>query len=549
MKSSRKYIVSVLVTGVLTMLFVSVSLFWIRWFPQVIFLGSIEKYTRAELEPSGLVPDEFENDPNVVMSSTFRVHAYDLISSTCGVYSDVVESEIDGRVGTQDVYGFRFRDGNYKKIWTLTYFDKKLGLLVFSEVFIEKIEDWTSWDKKILLYAGPEGISEKPDKSIDRFITPTANIKRDYPEGVTFYDDGLRRFFVINFRKKIVKKGPQIKTETELIQVGQLAKNDYILYLRWEAPLIVKPGVRFPYTLSDKKELRLQAKSRLQAVDDNIIVRDDYGYLAIDKTGTIYRLDFDTLELVYSGYLPKISPTATTWQNTPDDVLAYKVLQSVITEGTTAEHKGIAVATLSRDAMKLTVSVFDESGMRIKKEDKVVTETVPGGIAWMISRYLLENLQPPIFSAASYFTAKIFEASSGHKALFILPNSFVSMQRRQRDDIVITRALFILPLVLAPSFVLAIFLVWRIRKDAAVVGLSKRASLCWQIGTICFGLIAYITYRLTRPKETMVTCQNCGKLRRPDMNRCHRCGSKWLVPELTPPTWRVRNAIQEQLPK
>jgi uncharacterized OB-fold protein len=59
------------------------------------------------------------------------------------------------------------------------------------------------------------------------------------------------------------------------------------------------------------------------------------------------------------------------------------------------------------------------------------------------------------------------------------------------------------------------------------------------IGIIAFGLSGYITYRLTRPRETLVTCANCGKLRRPDMNKCHRCGSKWHVPELTPPTWRV----------
>jgi uncharacterized paraquat-inducible protein A len=59
------------------------------------------------------------------------------------------------------------------------------------------------------------------------------------------------------------------------------------------------------------------------------------------------------------------------------------------------------------------------------------------------------------------------------------------------------------------------------------------------IGTIAFGLTAYITYRLTQPKITLVTCTNCGKLRRPDMARCHRCGSKWHIPELTPPAWRV----------
>lgn len=28
------------------------------------------------------------------------------------------------------------------------------------------------------------------------------------------------------------------------------------------------------------------------------------------------------------------------------------------------------------------------------------------------------------------------------------------------------------------------------------------------------------------------------------MDRCHRCKSEWLVPELTPPTWRVLDSTE-----
>jgi hypothetical protein len=94
-------------------------------------------------------------------------------------------------------------------------------------------------------------------------------------------------------------------------------------------------------------------------------------------------------------------------------------------------------------------------------------------------------------------------------------------------------------LLMCPSLVLSVWLSGKIRKDAKLTGLSETAVKGWVAGTIAFGLPAYITYRLTRPKETLVTCQNCGKMRRPDMERCHRCGSKWETPELTPPKWRI----------
>jgi hypothetical protein len=150
----------------------------------------------------------------------------------------------------------------------------------------------------------------------------------------------------------------------------------------------------------------------------------------------------------------------------------------------------------------------------------------------------LENLHPPILSLVSYFTAYSFEAAAGHRALFILPNSFVAMKGRDVSQNAGSRLGFALLLVL-PSLILGIFLAWRVEKDATLVGLSENARLLWMIGTIAFGLTGYITYRLTRPKETLVTCVNCGRLRRPDMDRCHRCGSKWQILELMPPTWRV----------
>ncbi len=152
--------------------------------------------------------------------------------------------------------------------------------------------------------------------------------------------------------------------------------------------------------------------------------------------------------------------------------------------------------------------------------------------------YLSESLQSPILSLASYFKNSSWTSTLNHSSFFIPYNSFVEIIDKKANVSVIG-GFFLSLVIISPSILLAIFLAWRLRIDAAVVGISSRAKLWWTIGTICFGLVAFITYQLTRPNITQVTCENCGKLRRPDMYNCHRCGSKWHIPELVPPTWRV----------
>ena len=219
------------------------------------------------------------------------------------------------------------------------------------------------------------------------------------------------------------------------------------------------------------------------------------------------------------------------------------------------KYRGLFAAAVSREGTALALAVFDANGVPIKSDQTWTTvrrgniityssSVVFFGAPWApvmtIGKFLLENLHPPILSLASYFTAGSIEAASGHRAMFLLPNSFIAMKGRDARGNIATRFLAALLLIL-PSIVLAIFLAVRVGKDAAVVGLPQKTRRFWTLGTIAFGLASYITYRLTRPKITLVTCANCGKPRRPDMETCHRCGSKWDVPELIPPVWRVVN--------
>ena len=168
-------------------------------------------------------------------------------------------------------------------------------------------------------------------------------------------------------------------------------------------------------------------------------------------------------------------------------------------------------------------------------------DRLPFGLALVIiKKGILDILQSPVLFFASCFTGDSFEATDSFRALFLLPHSFIAHQSRELTE---NENLFVHILAVfamtTPSLMIAIFLAWRVTKNAKQSGLPRRARRCWLIATIAFGLPAYITYRLTRSKETMVTCLNCGQLRRPDMGHCHNCNRPWHLPDLTPPAWRV----------
>jgi len=209
----------------------------------------------------------------------------------------------------------------------------------------------------------------------------------------------------------------------------------------------------------------------------------------------------------------------------------------------------MAVAAFNKEGKLITSSYTKAANIERRRNvpsSKAVFFEVPWAPTLTIAKYLLENLHPPILSVASYVMTDSIEATAGYRALFILPNSFIAMKGRDiRSNT--TERFFTALLLILPSIILSILLAWRVSVNATVVGLSENVRIFWILTSICFGLAAYITYRLTRPEITLVTCANCGRLRRPDMEKCHRCGSKWYVPELISPTWRVLDR-EEQAP-
>lgn len=610
MKSLINYPVKVFATGFIVLVLLSLPLFYIRKICEGFLLeGMPQDVRKVVISPSGLVPDEYEKDPNVVIHSI--------------VSSYMSQAEPPLFFGIFDYFQARIPGGRFSNVYfygsdrDYMYFDKKSGLIVHSYHDIQVMPDRRRMDKWVQIYIGPEGVSQTPDKVLGRFIEPIVDRNRMYGrvrESREFivYDKKLRRFFKIDFDKGEITKSSELAKggQYEPIQIGQLGKT--IFSMNWSPPQIKKseevlgspvymrgnppsdPTPILPdYMRPDY--MRGNPASGPKPIIPTFFERQAGPYLLVlDKSGVIYLLEIESLKFVrvdghnVAGRLPR----PTTYFGSrggiarPQDLLGYEVWPLALTtiyfenpeqkkeyfgepyldtmklSPSKIERKylGMFAAGFSRNGTALTLSVFDEKGREITwdesnftKQEGNRTESYPTGkevffrpplaSTFTIVKYLTENLHPPVLSLGSYFTASAFEAGAGHRGLFLLPNSFIAMWGRELTGNFVERFFGALGWIF-PSIIFSILLATRVSKNAVVVGLSENARLYWVIGTLGFGLAAYITYRLTRPGITLVTCQNCGKMRRPDMERCHRCKSEWLVPELTPPTWRVLDSTE-----
>ncbi len=551
MRSRLNYPVQVLAAGFLVLALLSLSLFWASWICKDALADIMPMDNRtANIVPFGLVPGERQDDPNIAFHSAAHAH--------------ISEPQAQTALGVAAYLGGKMIESKGKRIWYLNpnredsawmYFDKSSGQINCRWVDVRKRPDGTSMPITVQQYVGPDGVSEVPDKKLGRF----SSVVVDLSEGI-LYDKELRRFFKINLINETVTKGPQLPKDDRYkpIDVGILSKNSAVLDLYWQPPVVKKSQDQEgqePYPPGPLEADEFVPPARVSYTSPPPLVREeDSQYrpagsvLVLDESGRIDLLDTHTLEFTgTAGHLPSPQALFGSQEHArPRDLLAYRVIPVAFDWG---KYTGMVAAAVSREGTALSLAVFDANGLLIKSDE---TKGRYGGASsssdyyfgapWAptatTGEYVLENLRPPILSVASYFTASAFEAGAGHRALFLLPNSFIAMKARDAGQTVLERLMATF-LLMAPSVLLALWLAWRVDKDAAVVGLSRRARRWWTLGILAFSLAGYVTYRLTRPKATLVTCANCGHPRRPDMDKCHRCGSPWHVPELTPPAWRV----------
>jgi len=550
--------IGIIATGFIVLVLLSLVLFCGRFFCNAhLALGS----SRVIISPSGLIPDEpapkrageeafarynitrlGPDEPNFRYSSVYaHIPSNSVLISAVGAVWDIM-AEVNPyrnphRDANERIY-YWYADKNNN-----VCFDKRSGLI------IHRYEDKKTGP--VELFAGPNGVSGTVELSLGRFYDPIAI---DALGGSCLYDKKTRCFYAISFYDgKVVSKGLQLAEGDNREPIANHAGADGGLFygfyyeglnISWREPVIwnVEKG--------EWKQRRWFSPGDAQS-DDVYGLRGwdwPYTYLVLDKMGRIHICNTKEQSLTQCGYLPMPHSFFGSEQQSeianPRNVLGYSFCQVTTSQRLPADtnksparsdvkYLGMYVACLSREGTAMAVAVFDPNGRLVYRGD-TFGQGSPSATTIL---FLLENLQPPVFEIASYLCSDRIEASAGHRALFILPNSFVGMLGRYNGT-KFDREVF-LPLLMGPSLILSIWLAFRVRKDAKIIGLSGTAKKWWTVGTIAFGLPAYITYRLTRSKETLVTCQNCGRIRRPDMETCHHCGSKWEMPELTPPNWRI----------
>lgn len=372
---------------------------------------------------------------------------------------------------------------------TMVYFDDSLGLFVHCA--IKKVDN-DHPEMKILSYAGPRGMSKMPNASMGRFadlVNPTG-AKMD---SLVVFDQNTHRFYRLNFNQKTVKAGREYAA----------ADKRSVLTIYTKIHGITGPG----------KEI----ESGLQLTDR---------ILVLDRTGRVDWFDLDKMDFTGpAGQVPNF-----------DLAYAYRILPLPSTDS----RQGLITASIMKGTEpKVAISLFDPSGKaELTNEKTIYSLYLPYASSVIFGRYLfVENLYSPITLLGAYVQGVLLKVPTDHSSLYWpLSSSFIIQGKRVT---LLSDYLILLFPVLLPALVLSFFLARSVKKNAVNAGLSKSVTRLWFWTTLAFGLPAYITWRIVRPKEMMVTCKNCGKLRRPDFETCQHCKSLWQIPEITPPSWRV----------
>jgi hypothetical protein len=529
MNARNRYLVNILSTGILVVFLTLVGLFWARWHLHLVRVSAVQEVTtQVKIRPTGLYPFEKADDPNLASPSSATAD----FSALVGLFTNLgapqyLMSHLPHLPPGPDsnVYQWEAKEEGVR-----LYFDPSRGLMVYGRVSDVQDPNGTTRRRYVSQFAGPEGIGETPDASLGRFESPISDgFCENNPQ--TVYDKGQRRFFVIRWRDGLVQKGPEIPEGEgfDPVQMGIPAKDFASLRLTERDPVYKRPPEDALYPQSPRMNsgpvLVLNASGRIDLLNpDTLMLTANVGH--IPAPPTLFRKDPGLVG--------------------PKDVAAYSVTPLDVYQRDAQKRRvyiGCIAAAVSRDLTSVQLTAFDPNGhsvatqaMRSSPDD--VYFSLPGANLATVVQFILENLHPTACLVLSSLTASSVPAESGYQSLVLLPNSFAAMAARDADLARVNRLAYSL-LFMTPAIGLGVFLAWRVSRDAVRMGLSKREGTLWVLGVFALGLPAYITYRLTRPAAAFVTCRNCGQGRRTDLEKCSCCGSAWDVPELTPPSWRV----------
>lgn len=494
--SRRRWRATVLTRGAVALVLIAIPLYWLRCSCDVLAsLTALEPSYDAEIDYYGFPSHRragWEVD-RFTMRTQVNSYRYDRRYGRCPFLLQPL--------GIMRFLHAKWRGGD--RVYSRVYFDAEKGL-------------FTSYGRQ-RLYAGPRAVAEAPLASLGHFKSRPVCLESNYGgmrDHVTIFDPNTRCFYTIDFAKRQVRRGPVVSDQA-------LQPLEGIDFASWRAIQSIRCG--YP---------SLSLEDEPYGAD-----RDGSFVPIVDRSGAIAVLDWQTATLIpAAGRLPRPHTFFGLGSPVPRNCLDYRV--KVVVKQPEKTYAGLAVACLPRQGAPLTLAFFPGDGRLVQESwhaDRTMSMKAP-----LVLKGLVESLHPPVLTLASFFLAERFDAGQAWRTLLFVPNSLVAQQRDRETGFLVQFAMALV--FLLPAVFLAALLAWRIAIDAKRIGLSSGSRRFWLAVILVFGLPAYITYRVARPKVTLLICRNCGQPRRAEMERCHHCGKGWHMPEIDARGWQVTGA-------
>jgi len=448
-------------------------------------------------------------------------------------------------------------------------------------------------------YIGPKGYSSTKNPALGTFKRPLLmppsgdHAKNNISYfSLFFYDPATRRFYRIEMnaeRKFISKKvyftiamdsikvveGPvqnqpdwapvQIDHRLSRISDEGPYSNEGLymggLNIRWSPPYKVIRQFRDSYadqyagvdpnTMPDSEA----TKEKIIPLENVPIMQPlKKDFFVLHQNGRIDYLDGKTLNVVrYAGYLPEVGFYKNSVSRRPRDMADYEAFGFYDPNGV---YLGTVTAAVSRDGVMMAMDFYDAKGnlSAHKAVDKdfhfsnkpdyatgiSLLKDTSNGPSLLTIRYLMENMQPPLLRLLDMPAAEWMDPDERYSTFFVHPNSFIGLMKFEFDRLGFWMQLLFL---MMPSLAIGGWLGVKARRKAALLGYDTTDKDIWFIAILAFGIPAYITFKLALPKERMVTCANCGNLRRVEFENCQFCKYDWQKTKTltTPPDWSVRD--------
>jgi hypothetical protein len=431
--------------------------------------------------------------------------------------------------------------------WNVIQYNSQAGLFEY-----RRYEGSVREQKGLTYYIGPQGIHSENAERVGRFCEPY--FYKDGSASYYFYDRILRQFFRLSLggAEPQFYSGPVLDDSNDIVQFGLLQKGRFFKYQ--EA----------------KQFLQTDDEGRWEIAPSYFFTDTGGPYLfVLDRAGRILRLNKATLCLEGpAGRLPSpLGLFRSQTEGRPEKLSAYRVYPFYQQVNKEIVYLGCCAVSISPEGLGLAIQCFDAEGHPERSRYEVDGFSFAGkskevflgyredflmplllergeGALGAVFRFFVDSLQPAVFQGLSFVFADQIEPRAGFRALFLRPHSFIGILRRV-EGLALWEMLIWVFLMLLPSLVVGLAVGLFLSKRSCAFGGSREEGRFWLAGGLLFGIPIWIAFHLVRPREKMVTCLNCGSLRRPSQLFCHTCRAGWDLEGLEAPNWCVAEPVEE----